>query len=108
MRGQIAPNPLFGSGTSKTILCLPLIFPSHASSAGSGDAVGVSAARADGTELLSPIAAAPAAMRLRKPRRAVFVSIRFDMGEPSGLLAMNGCHRRKYLSSTAAEGLRHT
>src|SRR5215212_3423400 len=81
MRGQITPNPPFGSVTSNTILCFPLIFPSHASSDGSGDAAAVSAARLDGTEL-KPIAAAPAAKRPRKPRRAVLVSMIFDMGEP--------------------------
>src|SRR5678816_2484499 len=85
----MTPKPLLGSVTSKTILCLPLILPSHASSAGSGDAV--SAESVDGTPPLNPTAAAAAAIRPRKPRRAVVEVMILDMGAPS---AMNGCHHQ--------------
>src|SRR5207249_5932779 len=75
-RDQANAKPSCGSGTSYTILCLPVILFSHASNSGFADVlpgagVGCAGAPNGATSPPRPKAAALAAMRPRKPRRCV-------------------------------------
>src|SRR6266702_4213769 len=69
-------KPSFGSGTSNTILCFPVILFSHASKSGLADAArraasGSAAALSGANSPPRPTAAAPATTRPRNPRRWV-------------------------------------
>src|ERR687889_458964 len=101
--------PSFGSGASKIILCFPLIFPNHASSAGSAELppAALSAARRDGSAALTPTAAAAAARRPRNPRRGVGDAMRSDMVRPPGEVPdewMDAAKVARFLNRERARG----